>query len=328
MQFDKLKRRTFIAGLGGAAAWPLAARAQQASAKIYHIGILSLVQRPNEGALRQALRDLGYVEGRNVVYESRYGAGSVEQLAVGADELVRLKTDIIVTSGAPAAEAAKKATNSIPVVMWGAGDPVATGLIIDMAHPGGNMTGVTELAVELTAKRLQLFKEAIPDLTRVAIIWNAGDRAMSLRFEEADTSAPRLGIQLIRFPINKSEDFAKAFDAMARERPDGVFVINDALTRLNEGALFEFLRANRLPSIFEFPANARDGAMMSYGPDLAEMAPRAAAFVDKILKGAKPGDLPLEAPVRWHLIVNLNTARAVGVTIPPEILLRADEVIE
>jgi len=134
MQFGKLKRRTFIAGLGGAAAWPLAARAQQASAKIYHIGILSLVQRPNEGALRQALRDLGYVEGRNVVYESRYGAGSVEQLAMGADELVRLKTDIIVTSGAPAAEAAKKATNSIPVVMWGAGDPVATGLIIDMAH--------------------------------------------------------------------------------------------------------------------------------------------------------------------------------------------------
>jgi putative tryptophan/tyrosine transport system substrate-binding protein len=151
---------------------------------------------------------------------------------------------------------------------------------------------------------------------------------MSLRFDEAETTAPRLGIQLIKFPIHKSEDFGKAFDAMTRDRPDGVFVINDTLTRLNEGAMFEFLRVNRLPSIFEFPANARNGAMMSYGPDLAEMAPRAATFVDKILKGAKPGDLPLEAPVRWHLIVNLNTARAVGVTIPPQILLRADEVIE
>jgi putative ABC transport system substrate-binding protein len=245
-----------------------------------------------------------------------------------AEELVRLKVDVIITAGGPAAEAAKNATTMVPVVFWGAGDPIATGLILSMAQPGGNMTGVTEMSTELTAKRLQLFKEAIPNLARVAIIWNAGDRAMSLRFEEAEAAAPRFGLSLMRFPIRALDDFAPAFDAMTRERPDGVFMVSDALTRLGEGALFEFLRANRLPSMFEFPPAARDGGLMSYGPNLAELAPRAAAFVDKILKGAKAGDLPVEAPVRWQLIVNLKTARSIGVTIPATILVLADEVIE
>jgi putative tryptophan/tyrosine transport system substrate-binding protein len=322
-----MNRREFIALVGGAAAWPIAARAQQ-SAKVYRIGILGLVQRPGEGVLRQALRDLGYVEGRNLVYEARYAGGQLERMPSLAAELVRLNPDVIITAGAPAAEAAKQATSTIPVVFWGAGDPIATGLVFNIAHPGGNMTGVTELSTELTAKRLQLFKEAIPTLARVAIIWNAGDRAMSRRFEEAEAAAPSVGVSLVTLPVRQADDFERAFEAMARDRPDGVFMVNDALTRLNEGALFEFLRANRLPSIFEFPPNARDGALMSYGPSLEELAPRAAAFVDKILKGAKPGDLPIEAPVRWQLVVNLKTARAIGVTIPPAILARADEVIE
>jgi len=307
---------------------PTVVAPQERSAKVYRIGILGLFQRPSEVAFRQALRDLGYVEGRNLVYEARYAGGSAKRMPALADELVRLKVDVIVTAGGPAAEAAKEATTAIPVVFWGVGDPVATGLILNVAHPGGNLTGVTELSTELTAKRLQLFKEAVPGLARVAIIWNAGDHAMSLRATEAEATAPGLALSLMSLPIRELEDFERAFEAMTQNRPDGVFMVSDALTRQREGAIFEFLRANRLPSIFEFPPAARDGALMSYGPSLAELAPRAAAFVDKILKGAKPGDLPLEVPTRWHLIVNLKAARAIGVTIPPAILLRADEVIE
>jgi ABC-type uncharacterized transport system substrate-binding protein len=307
---------------------PTVVAPQERSAKVYRVGILGLVQRPSEVDFRQALHDLGYIEGRNLVYETRYAGGSADRMPALADELVRLKVDIIVTAGGPAAEAAKKATSTIPVVMWGAGDPVAMGLVLNVAHPGGNITGITELSTELTAKRLQLFKEAIPGLARVAIVWNAGDRSMSLRSEEAEATAPGLGLSLMPLPIRKLEDFERAFEAMVQNRPDGVFMVSDALTRQRERALFEFLRANRLPSIFEFPPAARDGALMSYGPSLSELAPRAAAFVDKILKGAKPGDLPLEAPARWQLIVNLKTARAIGVTIPTTVLLRADEVIE
>jgi putative tryptophan/tyrosine transport system substrate-binding protein len=312
---------------GAGMAVPMLARAQTAP-RTYRIGILSLVQRPSEAELRQALRDLGYIEGRNLVYEARYAGGDADRMQTLAEELVRLKVDLIVTAGGPAAEAAKKATSTIPVVLWGAGDPVATGLVLNVAHPGGNITGVTELSTELTGKRMQLFKEAIPGLARVAIIWNAGDRAMSLRSAEAEAAAPGLGLSLMSLPIRQLDDFEKTFETMRRDRPDGVFMVSDALTRLREGAVFEFLRANRLPSIFEFPPAARDGALMSYGPDLAELAPIAAGFIDKILKGAKAGDLPLETPARWKLIVNLKTARAIGVTIPPAILLRADEVIE
>jgi putative ABC transport system substrate-binding protein len=312
---------------GAGMAVPMLARAQTAP-RTYRIGILSLVQRPSEADLRQALRDLGYIEGRNLVYEARYAGGDADRMQTLAEELVRLKVDLIVTAGGPAAEAAKKATSTIPVVLWGAGDPVATGLVLNVAHPGGNITGVTELSTELTGKRMQLFKEAIPGLARVAIIWNAGDRAMSLRSAEAEAAAPGLGLSLMSLPIRQLDDFEKTFETMRRDRPDGVFMVSDALTRLREGAVFEFLRANRLPSIFEFPPAARDGALMSYGPDLAELAPIAAGFIDKILKGAKAGDLPLETPARWKLIVNLKTARAIGVTIPPAILLRADEVIE
>src|SRR6266516_1463770 len=194
---DRMRRREFITLVGSAAvAWPLVASAQKPSAKVYRVGILGLVQRPSEVDFRQALRDLGYIEGRNLVYEARYAGGSAVRMPALADELVRLKVDVIVTAGGPAAEAAKKATSTIPVVMWGAGDPVATGLVLNVAHPGGNITGITELSTELTAKRLQLFKEAIPGLARVAMVWNAGDRSMSLRSEEAEATAPGLGLSL------------------------------------------------------------------------------------------------------------------------------------
>jgi putative ABC transport system substrate-binding protein len=213
-------------------------------------------------------------------------------------------------------------------VLWGVGDPIGTGLITNASHPGGNLTGITELSTELTSKRLQLFKEALPDLHRVAVLWNVGDRAMTLRFQEVETAAPGLQLSVMPLPIRKLDDFDAAFDAMRGNRPDGIFVVTDALTRLKEGSLFEFARGQRLPTMFEFPPSAKDGGMIAYGPSIAEMAPRAAAFVDKILKGTKPGDLPLETPVHWYLVVNLKTARAIGLEIPTSILLRADEVIE
>ena len=324
-----MRRREFINLLGGAAAaWPLAAGAQAQKDKVYRVGILSLLKRPSEQVFRDAMRDLGYAEGKNVVYDVRYAEGNVDQLPSLAAQLVRPNVDVMVTAGGPAAEAARQTTTSVPIVLWGAGDPIGTGLITNVSHPGGNLTGITELSTELTSKRLQLFKEAVTGLHRIAVLWNIGDRAMTLRFQEVETAAPGLQLSVMPLPIRKLDDFELAFDAMTRDRPDGIFVVTDSLTRLKEGSLFEFARGQRLPTMFEFPPSAEDGGMIAYGPSIAEMAPRAAAFVDKILKGAKPGDLPLETPVRWYLVVNLKTARAMGLEIPTPILLRADEVVE
>src|SRR5262249_2152862 len=187
---DRMRRREFIAGLGGVAAWPLAAGAQAQKDKVYHIGILSLLKRPSEQVFRDAMHDLGYIEGRNVFYDVRYAEGNADQLPSLAAQLVRLNVDVMVTAGGPAAEAARQATTNVPIVLWGAGDPIGTGLITNASHPGGNLTGITELSTELTSKRLQLFKEAVPDLHRIAVLWNVGDRAMTLRFQEVETAAP------------------------------------------------------------------------------------------------------------------------------------------
>ncbi|TMH06222.1 MAG: hypothetical protein E6H67_06790 [Betaproteobacteria bacterium] len=323
-----MRRRDFIILLGGTAvACPPVTLALAQQAKMYRVGILSILQRSSETLFRGAMRDLGYVEGKNVVYDARY-SGSADRLAETAAELVRAKPDVIVTAGGPASVAAKAATSTIPIVLWGAGDPVGTGLVVNVSHPGGNITGVTELSTELTAKRLQLFKDLVPRLKRVAVIWNLEDLAMSLRFQEAEAAAPRLGLSIMRLPVHDIVDFDAVFTALKRDPPDGVFVVSDRITAQREPALIELLRAQRIPSAFEFPPSARAGGLISYGPSIEELAPRAAAFVDRILKGAKPGDLPLEAPVRWHLIVNRRTATAIGVEIPASILARAEEVIE
>jgi putative ABC transport system substrate-binding protein len=320
-------RRAFIAALLGAVL-PIAAPLRAQAERVHRIGIIGLVRRPSEDVLRAAMRDLGYVEGRNVVYEARHAAGDAGRLPELARELLRLKVDVIITAGAPAALAAREATSTVPIVLWGAGDPVGTGLVRDVSRPGGNLTGIAELSTELTSKRLEVFKEAVPSLRRLAVIWNAGDRSMTLRFNEVESTAPRLQLAVTPLPIRKLDDFDGVFDAMAGDPPDGLFVVTDALTRIKEGALFEFARRQKLPTMFEFATSVTDGGLLSYGPSIAEMAPRAAAFVDKILKGARPGDLPLETPVGWHLAVNLKTARAIGLTIPPNLLARADEVIE
>jgi putative ABC transport system substrate-binding protein len=323
-----MDRRKFIAGLGAAVSVPsIAGHALAQQPRIYRVGILGILRRPSESAFRDAMKDLGYVEGKNVVYLARYSQ-KMDRLAETAAELVRARPDIIVTAGGPAAAAAKAATTTIPIVLWGAGDPVGSGIIVNVSHPGGNITGVTELSTELTAKRLQLFKDVVPGLKRVAVIWNDEDRAMSLRFREAEDAAPRLGMSIKPLPIHDVDDFDAVFTALARDPPDGVLVVTDRITAEREPELIRFLIIRRMPSAFEFPQGARAGGLMSYGPSIAELAPRAAAFVDRILKGAKPGDLPLEAPVKWHLIVNRKTAQAIGIEIPQSILTRADEVIQ
>ena len=323
-----MKRREVILLLGGATLGGLpGTRALAQPTKTYRIGILSILRRSSESVFREAMRDLGYVEGKNVIYEARY-SGRADRLAETAADLVRAKPDVIVTAGGPASAAAKAATATIPIVLWGAGDPVGTGLVVNISHPGGNITGVTELSTEVTAKRLQIFKDLVPRLKRVAVIWNVEDLAMSLRFQEAEAAAPRLGLSIVRMPVHDLDDFETIFAALKRDPPDGVFVVSDRITAQREPALIDLLRTQRIPSVFEFPPSARAGALMSYGPSLEELAPRAAAFVDRILKGAKPGDLPLEAPVRWHLIVNRKTEVAIGVEIPASILARDDEVIE
>ena len=328
MSLQQIRRREVIAAIAGAAIWPIAAQAQGQKDKVYRVGILGLLKRPSEQVFRDAMHDLGYVEGKNVLYDVRYAEGNADQLPSLAAQLVRLNVDVMVTAGGPAAEAARQATTSVPIVLWGAGDPIGTGLITNVSHPGGNLTGITELSTELTSKRLQLFREAVPGLHRIAVLWNIGDRSMTLRFQEVETAAPRLRLSVMPLPIRKLDDFDVAFDTMRRDRPDGILVVTDSLTRLKEGSLFEFARGQRLPTMFEFPSSAEDGGMIAYGPSVAEMAPRAAAFVDKILKGTKPGDLPIETPVRWYLVVNLKTARAIGREIPTSIVLRADKVIE
>jgi putative ABC transport system substrate-binding protein len=326
----QMKRRDFITLLGGAAAawplaWPLPLSAQQPK-RIFRIGILS--GRRRETILREALARLGYIEGQNTIYEVRNAQAQMDRLGSYAVELVERKVDVIVALGGPAAEAAKRATSTIPIVLWGVGDPVGLGLISNVARPGGNVTGVTELSTELTPKRLQLLKELVPAAARIAIVWNSTDRAMDLRAKEFATTATQLGVTMVPVPIRESGDIDGALIGLAANRPDAIMIVTDPVMGSREATTLEFLANHGLPAMYEFGDSARRGALLSYGPSLAELAPRAAEYVDRILKGAKPGDLPLEGPTRYYLTVNLKTAKALGIEVPTSILLRADEVIE
>ncbi|HEV8581437.1 MAG TPA: ABC transporter substrate-binding protein [Thermoanaerobaculia bacterium] len=324
-------RRAFIGALAGGVLAPLSAGAQQA-AKVWRIGFLAGGARTPDGAppaaLRQALQALGYVEGKNVTYVGRWAEAKRERLPGLAAELVGLKVDLIVTRGGPAAEAARQATTTIPIVIAGAGDAVGTGLISSLAHPGGNITGITDQAAELSAKRLELLKEAVPKASRIAVLWNADDLAMTLRYREVERAARILRVTVQPLGVREPEDFDTAFAAMTRNRPDAFFLVTDALTILNRKRIIDFAAARRIPAMYEFDFLVRDGGLMSYGPDLDDNLRRAAVYVDKILKGAKPGDLPVEQPTRYYLLVNLKTAKALGLTIPQSLLLRADEVIQ
>ncbi len=315
-----------IAALG--AAMPLLAQ----PAKVWQVGVLSNNPRPANGAapeaLRQALAALGYVEGTNIAYANRWTDFDSSRLPALAAELVGLKVDLIVALGSPAVEDTKKATATIPIVIAGAGDAVGVGLIASLARPGGNVTGITDLGTELSAKRLELLKEMVPKALRVAMIWNSEDRSMTLRYRETERAArlPRIVVQPLG--VRAPDDFEAAFSAMKRDCPDALFMVSDALTTLNRKRVLEFATTNRIPATYERGDLVKDGGLMSYGADVNDNFRRVAFYVDKILKGAKPADLPVEQPTRFYLRINLKTTKVLGLTIPQTLLLRADEVIE
>ena len=327
-----MDRRSFVAAIAlGLAAAPRAARAQQRG-KTWRVGFLSGGARPPDGAppqgLRQGLADLGYVEPQNVVYVGRWAEAKQDRLPALAAELIGLKVDVIVTVGGPASGAAKQATTSIPIVMGNVGDADSIGLIDSLARPGGNVTGVTDQSVQLSAKRLEVLKDAIPKAERIAVLWNADDRGMTLRYRNVEKAAQALRVTVQPLGVREPDDFDTAFSAMTAHRPDALYLVTDALTQLNRRRVIDFAQTHRIPAMYEFGALVRDGGLMAYGADLDENLRRAAAYVDRIFKGAAPSALPVERPSRYYLTLNLKTARTLGLTFPPSLLLRADQVIE
>jgi putative ABC transport system substrate-binding protein len=308
---------------------PLVADAQP-SAKVARIGYLSVAGgagSPLAEAFRQGLRELGYVEGQNVTIAFRAAAGS-DRLPALAAELVQLPVDVIVAFSSVAAQAAKNTTTTVPIVMVSSGDPVATGLVASLARPGGNLTGLTGLATELSGKRLELLREAVPSLSRVAVLWNARDAAMTLTFSGIQAAAPVLGVTVQPLGVQEAKDIDSAIAALTAERPDALFMITDVLTRRHTGQVVDFAAQRQLPTLFEGRGPVAEGGLMSYGPSLTDLLRRAAFYVDRILKGTKPGDLPVEQPMKFELVINLKTAQALGLTIPPTLLFQADEVIK
>ena len=326
----KLKRREFITLVGGAAAaWPLAARAQQ-PAKVPTIGFLGAStpsgQSKSVTAFVQRLRELGWMEGRTVTIEYRWGEGRNERFAEIAAEFVRLKVDVIVTSGV-AALVVKQATSVIPVVLAVAADPLGTGLVASLARPGGNVTGLSTQFADTGSKRLEILREAAPGLRRLAIIGNVGYPASVLEMSEVQAAARTFGLEVATLEIRRAEDIAPAFEAL-KDRVEALYVCGDALTATNRNRIFTFALAARLPTIIGSRELLESGGLISYGPNFVDLYRRSADYVDKILRGAKPADIPVEQPTKFDLVINLVTARALGLTVPSALLARADEVIE
>ena len=327
-----MRRRTFLAtASGGLLAAPIAAEAQQA-AKVARIGYLSTTGAASPHlpeAFRQGLRDLGYVEGRDVMIEYRDAEGKLERLRALAADLVALKVDVIVAPAYPGALAAKNATDTIPIIMVAVADPVQTGLIASLVRPGGNITGLALLAgPEMVGKLLELLKEAVPNLSRVAVLSNPANPMHVVRLREVAVAGRSLRVQLQILKAQGPEEFDSAFAAMTRERAGALYVVGDPVLSRYRRRLAELAAKSRLPAVYELKDHAEAGGLMAYGPNLLDMYRRAATYVDRILKGAKPGDLPIEQPTKFELVINLKTAKALGLTIPPSLLGRADEVIQ
>jgi putative tryptophan/tyrosine transport system substrate-binding protein len=324
-----MKRREFITLLGGAAAaWPLAARAQQG--KAYRLGILAIARALPRAwdELFRGLRDHGYVEGQNLIIERRYSEGQGERWPEAASELVGLKVDAIVVGTTPAALAAKKATSTVPIIIAAAFDPVGAGLAASLARPGGNVTGLGLFIPEVSAKGLALLKEVVPSLTRVAVLWNAANPALALVWRDVEATARAAGLSLHSEQVSKPQDFEAAFAAITQERPGGLLVLVDALLTQYKSQIVDFTIREHLPAVFQFREFAELGGLMSYGPNMPDMFRIAANYVDRVLKGAKPADLPIEQPTKFEFVINLKTAKALGLTIPPGVLAITDEVIE
>jgi ABC-type uncharacterized transport system substrate-binding protein len=327
-----MRRREFISLLGGAAAaWPLAARAQQ-PAKVARIGFLgnstAALEANLVGPFRDGLRELGYEEGRDIVIEYRWADGRYERFPALIAELIALKVDAIVTAGTPASLAVKKATTTIPLVMVAVGDPVATGLVASLARPGGNITGLTSISVEMEGKRLELLREVVPKVSHIAVLWNAASPIQVIEEGEVRAAARVLGIKMLSLGVRTREEIDDALATIIRERPDALLVLADRLFLHHRTRIMDFAAQERLPGVHAYRELVEAGGLMSYGPSYADMHRRAAAYVDKILKGAKPADLPVERPVKFELVVNLKAAKALGLTIPPSVIFRADEIIE
>jgi ABC-type uncharacterized transport system substrate-binding protein len=325
-----MTRREFITLLGGAAAWPFAARAQQ-SARLPTIGFLGAntasAQRDWTDAFVQRLRELGWIEGRTVAIEYRWAEGRTERFAEIATELVRLKVELIVTSGTPAVMASKKATSVIPIVFATAGDPVGTGLVASLARPGGNVTGLSSQATDTVGRRLELLREVVPGLRRLAILGNVDNPLSVLEMGEVQAAARTLGLDAATLEIRRGEDIAPVFEAL-KSRADVLYIATDPLTLTHRVRIHTWALAARLPTAAAFREFVEAGGLVSYGSNLPSQYRRAAEYVDKILRGTKPAALPVEQPTKFDLIINLTAAKALGIEVPATLLARADEVIE
>jgi len=321
-------RRAFLATLGlSLLAAPVAGRAQQpGTARIGVLLFSTPAVDPNVPVFREAMRDLGWVEGRNLALEYRYAEGRTERLPEVAAELVRLKPDLIYALGGDVAPFAKNATRTIPIVALMSTDPVQAGLVASLARPGGNMTGLTFLLSDLASKRLEMLHELAPKASRVAVLWNPDH--VDPDFRETQAAAPKLGVRVVSLEVRRLEDFDGAFQTALRERADALIVVSSRLMFLQRRRILEFAAAQRLPLATGWGAWAEGGALLAYGPNINDIVRRSARHVDRILKGAKPADLPVEQPTRFELVVNLKTAAALGLTMPQSILVRADRVIQ
>lgn len=323
-----MRRRDFIILVGGAIlAWPHVLSAQQ-PARVWRIGFIAHRYEKFYDPLFSGLRELGYVEGQNLIVERRYAQGNAERFKEFAQEMVRLNVDAVIVVTTPAAMAVRNETKTIPIVHPAAIDPVGTGLIVSLAHPGGNVTGLAVLNGETSAKRVQLLQEVIPGLSKGAVLWNSANPANSLAWRETESAGDKLGVKLTSREVRNLTDFEAAFAAMAERHPDVLLVIQDALTLENRKAIIDFALQNKLPSMFVGKEWVEEGGLMSYGDRLPERYRRAADIVDKVLRGTKPADIPVEQPTTFELAVNLKTAKAIGLTLPPAFLARADVVIE
>jgi ABC-type uncharacterized transport system substrate-binding protein len=329
-----MKRRELVALIGGAAAsslsWSLAARAQPG--KVWRIGMLDTtsaqLNAPNLDAFRRGLRQLGYVEGQNLAIDYRSADGRLDRIPELASELVRRNVDIIVTRGTPSALAAKNATATIPIVMAAIGEPVETGLVASLARPGGNVTGLSAFVTELVAKRVELLREVIPRIARLALLDNMSNRSVPPQWEETKRAAGALGIVPQLLDVRKPEDLERAFDAAVAQRTDALTVGNDSVVIASRRRVAELAEKFRLPTIYATREFVDSGGLLSYAAHYPDLYRRAAAYVDKIFKGEKPADLPVEQPTKFEMVVSLKAAKAIGLEFPPLLLARADEVIE
>jgi putative ABC transport system substrate-binding protein len=324
-------RRSVILALGS---MPLLASGvfSQTAVKVRRVGLLSSAApltdtNPVVIGLTAGFSKRGYVVGSSLIFERRAAEAQPDRLPQLVDDL-KSKAELIITNSYAAARVVKDRSNVLPVVAITGADPVATGLIDSLARPGGNITGVGEVAAELSAKRLEVLRDTFPSLRKIAMLWNADDLGMTLRYRSAEAAARTLGFDIQPLGVREPEDFATAFSAMLRDRPDAILMVTDALTALNRKRVFEFAAQQKLPAIYEYDFLVRDGGLMSYGPDMREVYDRASDLADRILKGARPADLPFEQPTHFRLVINKKTLESLGLTIPAAMLMRADEVVD